>query len=114
MENLGFQRRVGCVSALKFHLEKLGCWETAKNRLRFYLLNVFTSQEAMNFILSCLEDGKIQSQGENPNIDAHYEAACNKLARKAVQRGLGDNVSDGGAEQRGQTELCRARSGSWY
>ncbi|XP_036278098.1 integrin-linked kinase-associated serine/threonine phosphatase 2C isoform X10 [Pipistrellus kuhlii] len=57
------------------------------------LFKVFTPEEAVNFILSCLEDEKIQSREGKPAVDARYEAACNRLANKAVQRGSADNVT---------------------
>lgn len=57
------------------------------------LFKVFTPEEAVNFILSCLEDEKIQSREGKPTVDARYEAACNRLASKAVQRGSADNVT---------------------
>ncbi|KAB1279211.1 Integrin-linked kinase-associated serine/threonine phosphatase 2C [Camelus dromedarius] len=57
------------------------------------LFKVFTPEEAVNFILSCLEDEKIQSREGKPTADARYEAACNRLANKAVQRGSADNVT---------------------
>ncbi|MBZ3884244.1 Integrin-linked kinase-associated serine/threonine phosphatase 2C [Sciurus carolinensis] len=57
------------------------------------LFKVFTPEEAVNFILSCLEDEKIQTREGKPAIDARYEAACNRLANKAVQRGSADNVT---------------------
>ncbi|XP_028924908.1 integrin-linked kinase-associated serine/threonine phosphatase 2C isoform X2 [Ornithorhynchus anatinus] len=67
--------------------------------LRFILLacdglfKVFTPEEAVNFILSCLEDEKIQTREGKSAADARYEAACNRLASKAVQRGSADNVT---------------------
>nr|KAF6495304.1 ILK associated serine/threonine phosphatase [Rousettus aegyptiacus] len=57
------------------------------------LFKVFTPEEAVNFILSCLEDEKIQSREGKPAVDVRYEAACNRLASKAVQRGSADNVT---------------------
>uniref|UniRef100_A0A5F9CIH6 Integrin-linked kinase-associated serine/threonine phosphatase 2C n=1 Tax=Oryctolagus cuniculus TaxID=9986 RepID=A0A5F9CIH6_RABIT len=57
------------------------------------LFKVFTPEEAVNFILSCLEDEKIQSREGRPAVDVRYEAACNRLASKAVQRGSADNVT---------------------
>ncbi|XP_036009024.1 integrin-linked kinase-associated serine/threonine phosphatase 2C isoform X9 [Mus musculus] len=57
------------------------------------LFKVFTPEEAVNFILSCLEDDKIQTREGKPAVDARYEAACNRLANKAVQRGSADNVT---------------------
>ncbi|XP_059871817.1 integrin-linked kinase-associated serine/threonine phosphatase 2C isoform X2 [Delphinus delphis] len=57
------------------------------------LFKVFNPEEAVNFILSCLEDEKIQSREGKPAVDARYEAACNRLANKAVQRGSADNVT---------------------
>ncbi|XP_073928226.1 integrin-linked kinase-associated serine/threonine phosphatase 2C isoform X3 [Castor canadensis] len=57
------------------------------------LFKVFTPEEAVNFILSCLEDEKIQTREGKPALDARYEAACNRLANKAVQRGSADNVT---------------------
>ncbi|XP_018878219.1 integrin-linked kinase-associated serine/threonine phosphatase 2C isoform X1 [Gorilla gorilla gorilla] len=57
------------------------------------LFKVFTPEEAVNFILSCLEDEKIQTREGKSAADARYEAACNRLANKAVQRGSADNVT---------------------
>ncbi|XP_075385535.1 integrin-linked kinase-associated serine/threonine phosphatase 2C [Tenrec ecaudatus] len=57
------------------------------------LFKVFTPEEAVNFIMSCLEDEKIQTREGKPAVDARYEAACNRLASKAVQRGSADNVT---------------------
>ncbi|XP_049638536.1 integrin-linked kinase-associated serine/threonine phosphatase 2C isoform X3 [Suncus etruscus] len=101
------------------------------------LFKVFTPEEAVNFIVSCLEvrplqgepqpslawccpmfhclrgdgipgeraqqpwsphltahqDEKIQSREGKAAVDARYEAACNRLANKAVQRGSADNVT---------------------
>ncbi|XP_032133632.1 integrin-linked kinase-associated serine/threonine phosphatase 2C isoform X2 [Sapajus apella] len=57
------------------------------------LFKVFTPEEAVNFILSCLEDEKIQTREGKSAVDARYEAACNRLANKAVQRGSADNVT---------------------
>ncbi|XP_040828296.1 integrin-linked kinase-associated serine/threonine phosphatase 2C [Ochotona curzoniae] len=57
------------------------------------LFKVFTPEEAVNFILSCLEDDKLQSREGRPAVDVRYEAACNRLASKAVQRGSADNVT---------------------
>ncbi|XDA69682.1 hypothetical protein R6Z07F_000055 [Ovis aries] len=57
------------------------------------LFKVFTPEEAVNFILSCLEDEKIQRREGKLTVDARYEAACNRLANKAVQRGSADNVT---------------------
>lgn len=39
------------------------------------------------------QDEKIQSREGKPAVDARYEAACNRLANKAVQRGSADNVT---------------------
>ncbi|XP_044526836.1 integrin-linked kinase-associated serine/threonine phosphatase 2C isoform X1 [Gracilinanus agilis] len=57
------------------------------------LFKVFTPEEAVTFILSCLEDEKIQTREGKSTLDARYEAACNRLATKAVQRGSADNVT---------------------
>ncbi|XP_078003441.1 integrin-linked kinase-associated serine/threonine phosphatase 2C isoform X2 [Phascolarctos cinereus] len=57
------------------------------------LFKVFTPEEAVTFILSCLEDEKIQTREGKSALDARYEAACNRLATKAVQRGSADNVT---------------------
>uniref|UniRef100_A0A2K5ERB5 Integrin-linked kinase-associated serine/threonine phosphatase 2C n=1 Tax=Aotus nancymaae TaxID=37293 RepID=A0A2K5ERB5_AOTNA len=57
------------------------------------LFKVFTPEEAVNFILTCLEDEKIQTREGKSAVDARYEAACNRLANKAVQRGSADNVT---------------------
>ncbi|XP_032049624.1 integrin-linked kinase-associated serine/threonine phosphatase 2C isoform X1 [Aythya fuligula] len=57
------------------------------------LFKVFTPEEAVNFIVSCLEDKNIQAREGKLEADARYEAACNRLANKAVQRGSADNVT---------------------
>nr|XP_042714706.1 integrin-linked kinase-associated serine/threonine phosphatase 2C isoform X6 [Chrysemys picta bellii]XP_042714707.1 integrin-linked kinase-associated serine/threonine phosphatase 2C isoform X6 [Chrysemys picta bellii]XP_042714708.1 integrin-linked kinase-associated serine/threonine phosphatase 2C isoform X6 [Chrysemys picta bellii] len=57
------------------------------------LFKVFSPEEAVNFILSCLEDKNIQTREGKLAADARYEAACNRLANKAVQRGSADNVT---------------------
>ncbi|NXC37556.1 ILKAP phosphatase, partial [Penelope pileata] len=57
------------------------------------LFKVFTPEEAVNFIVSCLEDKNIQTREGKLEADARYEAACNRLANKAVQRGSADNVT---------------------
>ncbi|XP_072200395.1 integrin-linked kinase-associated serine/threonine phosphatase 2C [Excalfactoria chinensis] len=57
------------------------------------LFKVFTPEEAVNFIVSCLEDKNIQKREGKQEADARYEAACNRLANKAVQRGSADNVT---------------------
>ncbi|XP_009566013.1 integrin-linked kinase-associated serine/threonine phosphatase 2C [Cuculus canorus] len=57
------------------------------------LFKVFTPEEAVNFIVSCLEDKNIQMREGKLEADARYEAACNRLANKAVQRGSADNVT---------------------
>ncbi|XP_063504257.1 integrin-linked kinase-associated serine/threonine phosphatase 2C isoform X3 [Pongo pygmaeus] len=73
--------------------------QKAGGNVRFILLacdglfKVFTPEEAVNFILSCLEDEKIQTREGKSAVDARYEAACNRLANKAVQRGSADNVT---------------------
>lgn len=43
--------------------------------------------------LPCGQDEKIQSREGKPAVDVRYEAACNRLASKAVQRGSADNVT---------------------
>ncbi|XP_075773983.1 integrin-linked kinase-associated serine/threonine phosphatase 2C isoform X5 [Pelodiscus sinensis] len=57
------------------------------------LFKVFSPEEAVNFILSCLEDKNIQTREGKLAADTRYEAACNRLANKAVQRGSADNVT---------------------
>ncbi|XP_043347590.1 integrin-linked kinase-associated serine/threonine phosphatase 2C isoform X5 [Dermochelys coriacea] len=57
------------------------------------LFKVFSPEEAVNFIMSCLEDKNIQTREGKLEADARYEAACNRLANKAVQRGSADNVT---------------------
>lgn len=39
------------------------------------------------------QDKSIQPREGRPEADARYEAACNRLASKAVQRGSADNVT---------------------
>uniref|UniRef100_A0A8D0LCM4 Integrin-linked kinase-associated serine/threonine phosphatase 2C n=1 Tax=Sphenodon punctatus TaxID=8508 RepID=A0A8D0LCM4_SPHPU len=53
------------------------------------LFKVFSPEEAVNFVLSCLEDKNIPMR----DLNARYEAACNRLANKEVQRGCADNVT---------------------
>ncbi|XP_048362387.1 integrin-linked kinase-associated serine/threonine phosphatase 2C [Sphaerodactylus townsendi] len=59
------------------------------------LFKVFSPEEAVNFIISCLEikDNTILTGEAKSTLDAKYEAACNRLANKAVQRGSADNVT---------------------
>ncbi|XP_053166237.1 integrin-linked kinase-associated serine/threonine phosphatase 2C isoform X1 [Hemicordylus capensis] len=57
------------------------------------LFKVFSPEEAVNFIMSCLEDKTIPTRDAKSAIDARYEGACNRLANKAVQRGSADNVT---------------------
>ncbi|XP_060097947.1 integrin-linked kinase-associated serine/threonine phosphatase 2C [Heteronotia binoei] len=57
------------------------------------LFKVFSPEEAVNFIMSCLEDNAIPTREAKSTVDARYEAACNRLANKAVQRGSADNVT---------------------
>ncbi|XP_053245672.1 integrin-linked kinase-associated serine/threonine phosphatase 2C [Podarcis raffonei] len=57
------------------------------------LFKVFSPDEAVNFIMSCLEDKTIPTRDAKSAADARYEAACNRLANKAVQRGSADNVT---------------------
>nr|XP_056706406.1 integrin-linked kinase-associated serine/threonine phosphatase 2C [Euleptes europaea] len=57
------------------------------------LFKVFSPEEAVNFIMSCLEDSTIPTREAKSTLDARYEAACNRLANKAVQRGSADNVT---------------------
>ncbi|KAJ6634164.1 hypothetical protein lerEdw1_014120, partial [Lerista edwardsae] len=57
------------------------------------LFKVFSPEEAVNFIVSCLEDKTLPSRDARLAVDARYEAACNRLANKAVQRGSADNVT---------------------
>ncbi|XP_020643120.1 integrin-linked kinase-associated serine/threonine phosphatase 2C isoform X2 [Pogona vitticeps] len=57
------------------------------------LFKVFSPEEAVNFIMSCLEDKTIPARDPKSATDARYEAACNRLANKAVQRGSADNVT---------------------
>ncbi|XP_042315724.1 integrin-linked kinase-associated serine/threonine phosphatase 2C isoform X1 [Sceloporus undulatus] len=57
------------------------------------LFKVFSPEEAVNFIMSCLEDKTIPTRDAKSATDARYEAACNRLANKAVQRGSADNVT---------------------
>lgn len=39
------------------------------------------------------QDKNIQMREGKLEVDARYEAACNRLANKAVQRGSADNVT---------------------
>ncbi|XP_061492475.1 integrin-linked kinase-associated serine/threonine phosphatase 2C isoform X2 [Rhineura floridana] len=57
------------------------------------LFKVFSPEEAVNFIMSCLEDKTIPLRDAKSATDTRYEAACNRLANKAVQRGSADNVT---------------------
>lgn len=42
---------------------------------------------------SSQQDKNIQTREGKLEADARYEAACNRLANKAVQRGSADNVT---------------------
>nr|XP_060624075.1 integrin-linked kinase-associated serine/threonine phosphatase 2C isoform X2 [Anolis sagrei ordinatus] len=57
------------------------------------LFKVFSPEEAVNFIMSSLEDKTVPTRDAKSAVDARYEAACNRLANKAVQRGSADNVT---------------------
>ncbi|XP_015282323.1 PREDICTED: integrin-linked kinase-associated serine/threonine phosphatase 2C [Gekko japonicus] len=57
------------------------------------LFKVFSPEEAVNFIMSCLEDNTVPTREAKSTVEAKYEAACNRLANKAVQRGSADNVT---------------------
>ncbi|KAM6442309.1 integrin-linked kinase-associated serine/threonine phosphatase 2C [Liasis olivaceus] len=57
------------------------------------LFKVFSPEEAVNFIMCCLEDKTIPTRDAKSATDMRYEAACNRLANKAVQRGSADNVT---------------------
>ncbi|XP_054839975.1 integrin-linked kinase-associated serine/threonine phosphatase 2C isoform X3 [Eublepharis macularius] len=57
------------------------------------LFKVFSPEEAVNFIMSSLEDNTIPTREAKSALDARSEAACNRLANKAVQRGSADNVT---------------------
>lgn len=46
-----------------------------------------------NQIALCQQDKNIQMREGKLEADARYEAACNRLANKAVQRGSADNVT---------------------
>ncbi|XP_073530609.1 integrin-linked kinase-associated serine/threonine phosphatase 2C isoform X2 [Phyllobates terribilis] len=53
------------------------------------LFKAFTADEAVNFILSHVQDEGSQSE----DMDARYESACHRLANEAVRRGAADNVT---------------------
>nr|XP_033813784.1 integrin-linked kinase-associated serine/threonine phosphatase 2C isoform X3 [Geotrypetes seraphini] len=57
------------------------------------LFKAFTPEEAVTFIVSCVEDEKVQTGEVKLSTDARYEAACNRLANEAVRRGSADNIT---------------------
>lgn len=57
------------------------------------LFKVFSAEEAVKFVLSVLEDGTVERKEGQMEEEAHYEAACQRLANEAVRRGCADNVT---------------------
>ncbi|XP_029471105.1 integrin-linked kinase-associated serine/threonine phosphatase 2C isoform X2 [Rhinatrema bivittatum] len=57
------------------------------------LFKAFAPEEAVVFILSCVEDEKMQAREGKLSADARYEGACNRLANEAVRRGSADNIT---------------------
>ncbi|KAG8580639.1 hypothetical protein GDO81_007375 [Engystomops pustulosus] len=53
------------------------------------LFKAFSAEEAINFILSHVQDETSKPE----DMDARYEAACHRLANEAVRRGAADNVT---------------------
>ncbi|KAM9315983.1 integrin-linked kinase-associated serine/threonine phosphatase 2C [Gastrophryne carolinensis] len=56
------------------------------------LFKAFTTEEAVNFILSHVQDESAHTKGP-VDMDARYESACHRLANEAVRRGAADNVT---------------------
>ncbi|XP_069830006.1 integrin-linked kinase-associated serine/threonine phosphatase 2C isoform X2 [Dendropsophus ebraccatus] len=69
--------------------------QRAGGNVRFVLLacdglfKAFSAEEAVNFILSHVQDEGSQTE----DMDARYESACHRLANEAVRRGAADNVT---------------------
>ncbi|KAG8445401.1 hypothetical protein GDO86_010255 [Hymenochirus boettgeri] len=57
------------------------------------LFKAFSPEEAVNFILSHLQEKSCTAQDDPPDLDSLYEAACHRLANEAVRRGSADNVT---------------------
>ncbi|XP_062328753.1 integrin-linked kinase-associated serine/threonine phosphatase 2C isoform X2 [Osmerus eperlanus] len=57
------------------------------------LFKVFSAEEAVQFVVSVLEDGTLERKEGQTEEESHYEAACQRLANEAVRRGCADNVT---------------------
>ncbi|XP_072263873.1 integrin-linked kinase-associated serine/threonine phosphatase 2C [Pyxicephalus adspersus] len=57
------------------------------------LFKAFSAEEAVNFILSQVQDESTQAEEGPGDIDMRYESACHRLANEAVRRGAADNVT---------------------
>ncbi|XP_063771867.1 integrin-linked kinase-associated serine/threonine phosphatase 2C isoform X1 [Pseudophryne corroboree] len=57
------------------------------------LFKAFSAEEAVNFILSHVQDEGSKEEDSTPDTDNRYESACHRLANEAVRRGAADNVT---------------------
>ncbi|XP_046891541.1 integrin-linked kinase-associated serine/threonine phosphatase 2C [Hypomesus transpacificus] len=57
------------------------------------LFKVFSAEEAVQYVVSVLEDGTVERKEGQTEEESHYEAACQRLANEAVRRGCADNVT---------------------
>ncbi|XP_040204895.1 integrin-linked kinase-associated serine/threonine phosphatase 2C isoform X1 [Rana temporaria] len=57
------------------------------------LFKAFSAEEAVNFILSQVQDESAQAEEDPGDMDTRYESACHRLANEAVRRGAADNVT---------------------
>ncbi|KAJ8368188.1 hypothetical protein SKAU_G00082160 [Synaphobranchus kaupii] len=57
------------------------------------LFKVFTAEEAVRFVHSVLQDVTVEAREGQTAEEGRFEAACQRLANEAVQRGCADNVT---------------------
>ncbi|XP_075717451.1 integrin-linked kinase-associated serine/threonine phosphatase 2C [Rhinoderma darwinii] len=57
------------------------------------LFKAFSAEEAVNFILSHVQDEGSPTEEGSLDMEARYESACHRLANEAVRRGAADNVT---------------------
>ncbi|XP_076027225.1 integrin-linked kinase-associated serine/threonine phosphatase 2C isoform X3 [Genypterus blacodes] len=57
------------------------------------LFKVFSADEAVKFVLHILQDETVEKKAGLTEEEAHFDAACQRLAIEAVRRGCADNVT---------------------
>ncbi|XP_075057816.1 integrin-linked kinase-associated serine/threonine phosphatase 2C isoform X4 [Mixophyes fleayi] len=73
--------------------------QRAGGNVRFVLLacdglfKAFSPEEAVNFILSHVQEDCSKAEDSALDMDNRYESACHRLANEAVRRGAADNVT---------------------